>query len=32
VNVYAAIDSRDQLGEHPFGDLDLYVDWHTAAS
>lgn len=29
--VYALIDSRDEPGEHPFGDvLDLYLDRHAA--
>jgi hypothetical protein len=29
--LYAIIDSRDQLGTHPFGDvLDVYLDRRTA--
>jgi hypothetical protein len=31
VIVYALIDSRDELGEHPFGDVvDLYLDRRVA--
>jgi hypothetical protein len=29
--VYAIVDARDRLGEHPFGDvLDLYLDRRAA--